>query len=260
MDWREYIHSDPEILAGKPVVKGTRLAVDLLLGLAGAGWTQEQILTNYPTLTPEGLRAVFNFAADFLTRPEGGEPGMKVASILWRRVDRPGHEAARVEALDAGWRLAGSAVFLSEGRPCRLDYRVDCDRSWRTLACAVSGWVGSEVVEVEVSVEAGRWRLGGIECPRVEGCVDVDLNFSPSTNLLPIRRLGLAVGEEAAVRAAWLRFPSFALEPLEQTYRRLDEEVYRYSSAGGRFTADLRVSAAGLVTDYPGVWREETGD
>jgi uncharacterized protein (DUF433 family) len=63
MNWRDYIHADPEILAGKPVVKGTRLAVEFLLGLLGTGWTQEQILANYPTLTPEGLQAVFAFAA-----------------------------------------------------------------------------------------------------------------------------------------------------------------------------------------------------
>lgn len=59
MAWHVYIHSDPDILLGKPVVKGTRLAVDFLLGLFAAGWTPEQILDNYPTLTPEALRAVF---------------------------------------------------------------------------------------------------------------------------------------------------------------------------------------------------------
>ena len=66
MNWRAHIHSDPEILAGKPIVMGTRLSVEFLLGLLGAGWTQEQILGNYPTLTPEGLRAVFSFAAESL--------------------------------------------------------------------------------------------------------------------------------------------------------------------------------------------------
>lgn len=65
-NWRDYIHADPEILAGKPVVKGTRLAVEFLLGLLGAGWTQEQILNNYPSLTPEALQAVFAFAAESL--------------------------------------------------------------------------------------------------------------------------------------------------------------------------------------------------
>lgn len=64
MDWRDYIHSDPEILLGKPVVKGTRLAVDFILDLFASGWTEEQVLENYPTLTPKALQAVFAFSAE----------------------------------------------------------------------------------------------------------------------------------------------------------------------------------------------------
>ncbi|MCA9999579.1 MAG: DUF433 domain-containing protein [Anaerolineales bacterium] len=50
MNWQEHIHSDPKILNGKPVVKGTRLSVEFLLGLVAAGWTKDQVLENYPTL------------------------------------------------------------------------------------------------------------------------------------------------------------------------------------------------------------------
>lgn len=89
------------------------------------------------------------------------------------------------------------------------------------------------------------------------GCIDLDLNFSPSTNLLPIRRLGLAIGQEAVARAAWLRFPSFTLEPLEHLYRRIDATTYRYESAGGRFVTELQVNAAGFVTYYPNFWQVE---
>ena len=64
MDWQPYIHNDPNILVGKAVVRGTRLAVDFLLGLYAAGWSETQVLENYPTLTPEALRAVHAFAAD----------------------------------------------------------------------------------------------------------------------------------------------------------------------------------------------------
>jgi uncharacterized protein (DUF433 family) len=64
MTWPEYITTDPEILVGKPVVRGTRLAVDFLLGLFAAGWTQDQVLQSYPQLTPEALRAVFAYAAE----------------------------------------------------------------------------------------------------------------------------------------------------------------------------------------------------
>lgn len=64
MDWRDYIHSDTEILMGKPVVKGTRLSVNFILELFASGWTEDQILENYPTLTPEALRAIFAFSAE----------------------------------------------------------------------------------------------------------------------------------------------------------------------------------------------------
>ena len=64
MDWRSYIHSDANILVGKPVVKGTRLSVEFLLGLFAAGWTEVQVLESYPTLTSDALKAVFAFAAE----------------------------------------------------------------------------------------------------------------------------------------------------------------------------------------------------
>jgi uncharacterized protein (DUF433 family) len=64
MNWRDFIHSDPDLAAGKAVVRGTRLSVDFLLALLAEGWTQEQLLENYPELTPEALRAVFAFAAE----------------------------------------------------------------------------------------------------------------------------------------------------------------------------------------------------
>lgn len=159
---------------------------------------------------------------------------------------------------DARWNLTGTAVFLHEGKPCQLDYVIVCDSLWRTESGKVSGWVGDEEIEVDLAADPDRrWRFQGRECAEVAGCVDLDLNFSPSTNLLPIRRLGLAVGEEAEVRAAWLRFPSFALEPLQQTYRRIGVSTYRYESAGGKFVRDLEVNAAGLVTRYPGFWEVE---
>jgi uncharacterized protein (DUF433 family) len=50
MDWKTYIHSDPKILRGKPVIKGTRLSVEFILGLFSEGWTEQQVLENYPTL------------------------------------------------------------------------------------------------------------------------------------------------------------------------------------------------------------------
>lgn len=64
VDWRERIHADPAILAGKPVVRGTRLAVDFLLELLAAGWRETEILANYPHLRHEDLRAVLAYASE----------------------------------------------------------------------------------------------------------------------------------------------------------------------------------------------------
>lgn len=179
-------------------------------------------------------------------------------SILWRRLDRPGHEACRLSFHDSRWHLSGTAVFVHEDRPCRLDYLVVCNAEWQTVSGRVSGWVGEETIEIEIAVDsARRWWLNGEESREVEGCTDLDLNFSPSTNLLPIRRLSLEIGQSAEVRAAWLRFPSFRLEPLPQVYRRIAEATYRYESAGGQFVRDLPVNGAGFVTEYPDFWIAE---
>jgi len=189
------------------------------------------------------------------------------ATILWRRLDLPGFDSARLtgseraagrgNAGSQGWLLEGTALFAYQGLPCRLEYRIGCTPGWLTRWGQVSGWLGDTAVEITVEADGtGGWALNGRPVPETAGCLDLDLNFSPVTNLLPIRRLELAVGEAAEVRAAWLTFPGFTLEPLEQVYRRTGESAYRYESNGGAFVRDLEVNAAGFVTRYPGFWEQ----
>jgi uncharacterized protein (DUF433 family) len=66
MEWRTKIVSDNSILAGKPIVKGTRLSIEFLLGLFADGWKEEDVSANYPTLKKDNLLAVFAFAQDGL--------------------------------------------------------------------------------------------------------------------------------------------------------------------------------------------------
>lgn len=183
---------------------------------------------------------------------------MEAHTILWKRLDFPGHEACRLIPLDTGWQLAGVVVLAYEEQACRVDYHVELDRQWVTQSAVVTGWVGNKTIRATVARGVdGRWRLNGCEVEGLAGCSDIDLNFSPSTNLLPIRRLNLPVGATAHVRAAWLRFPSFALEPLDQSYTRLTSTRYRYESSGGRFVAEVTVDDAGMVIDYGDVWARE---
>ncbi len=185
---------------------------------------------------------------------------MTAATILWRRLDRPGHESSRVHDTATGYRLEGAAVTTEERQPCRLDYSIELDGSWRTRSVRVNGWIGNRLVALQAEVDSGqRWVVNEAPFSEVDGCMDVDLSFSPATNLLPIRRLGLQVGQRAPVRAAWIQFPSCAVEPLEQVYERVAEFTYRYTSAGGRFVALLEANAAGFVTSYPGFWEAVAG-
>lgn len=64
MNWEDRITTDPKIMVGKPVIAGTRITVEFILGRFADGWTEKMLLDNYPRLTPEDLRAVFAYAAD----------------------------------------------------------------------------------------------------------------------------------------------------------------------------------------------------
>ena len=66
MDWRDHITVDPHILVGKPVVKGTRISVELVIDLLAAGWTEQQVLVSYPTLKADGVRACLAYASEIL--------------------------------------------------------------------------------------------------------------------------------------------------------------------------------------------------
>lgn len=66
MDWQERIVIDPEILVGKPVIKGTRLAVEFVIELLSQGWSQQEILENYPGLTEEDIWACLGYASAIL--------------------------------------------------------------------------------------------------------------------------------------------------------------------------------------------------
>jgi uncharacterized protein len=179
--------------------------------------------------------------------------------ILWKRLDLPGHEAAEIRQHRNRWNLTGTAMFVYRRQPCRFDYEIECDMQWGTRDVTVRGQIGEAPLALMLSRDSeSAWCANDVEQPEVRGCVDVDLGFSPSTNLLPIRRLNLAIGARADVRAAWVRFPELTLEVLEQSYTRLAELTYLYESAGGTFRRELTVNSDGFVVDYPGLWIDET--
>jgi len=66
MNWRLYIETNDNVLFGKPVIKGTRLSVEHIINLLASGWSEIQILENYPRLSKESLQAVFLYIQDII--------------------------------------------------------------------------------------------------------------------------------------------------------------------------------------------------
>jgi hypothetical protein len=178
----------------------------------------------------------------------------------WRRLDVPGREEATITRTASGWRWAGELEVEEAGVTATLRYAIECDRTWRTRSAVIEGEANGSPVRFSLAADgAGGWTGDGIALPELAGALDVDLGFTPVTNTLPIRRLGLAVGESAAVRSAWLRFPELRLEPLEQTYTREAERTFRYRAVvdGEPFVARLDIDPFGRVMRYEGLWEME---
>ena len=173
-------------------------------------------------------------------------------------MDVAGHDACALWVMESGWCLTGTAIFALEGQPCHLAYEVDCGTTWRTRSAKVTGYIGRQAIEITIVALPGeRWQLNGIGQPEAAGCIDVDLSFTPATNLIAIRRLALDIGHASDAPAAWLRFPEFTLERLEQRYHRVTPHTYDYHAPQLGYTAPLQVSDAGFVTQYPGLWELE---
>lgn len=65
-NWESRIVVDPDILVGKPVIKGTRLAVEFMIELLAQGWTRDEVLRNYPGVTSEDIQACLSYAGAML--------------------------------------------------------------------------------------------------------------------------------------------------------------------------------------------------
>lgn len=175
---------------------------------------------------------------------------------FWRRIDRPGHDTARLYRAPFGWVLEGYAVFDENG-PTGVRYRVELAADYGTIRAVVDGHRSGAVVHHDIEREGPVWTLDGRAMPGLDDLVHVDFGFTPATNLQQIRRAGLAIGEEAEITAAWYDIGERALVRLPQRYRRLGERLYWYSSPTAGYEATLELAANGFVRVYPGLWEME---
>jgi uncharacterized protein len=176
--------------------------------------------------------------------------------FAWRRAGSPGgHSLVQLERRARSFHAEGWEVIGDSGEAWVAHFRLRTDAAWRTRAVVIESTDAAGSRRARLAADgAGSWLVGGQHRPDLDGCLDVDLAAAPFTNTLPIRRLGLAEGEHAEIRAAWIDVPSLAVRPMEQRYTRLetggalDRYEYRSLPSGRRYL--LSVDDEGIVVEY----------
>jgi len=177
-----------------------------------------------------------------------------MTTYRWRGLGTGGVEHLDLHLRDGRLR-ARSVVDLG---PVRLEYAMELDTVWTFGALRLRS---SDGRQLDVSRDAdGAWAVDGGARPDLADAVDVDLSFSPFTNTLPIRRLGLAVGSAADLVTAYVDGDTFEVSPDPQRYTRLDTDRYVYESRDGDFHREITVDAEGVVVDYPGLFSRIADD
>jgi uncharacterized protein len=183
-----------------------------------------------------------------------------LSDVFWATSREPGLEHLHMVEGEAGVEADGLVLGVAGGTAFRLAYQVRAGSEWAVRECRLRVG-GADQRELRILGDGrGRWTDGkGETLPALDGCIDVDIQVTPFTNTLPIRRLGLAAGASAEIVVAYLSVPELGVRSVRQRYTCLawgeDGGVYRYEGLETGFRADVSVDAQGLVVEYGGIWR-----
>lgn len=167
--------------------------------------------------------------------------------MVWRSNRLSSLEHFRLLRRREGWRLSGQVSLPIENRQGRIDYEVDVDHGWRATGATIRLAARSRSSFL-VEVRGDRWLVNSVDRDDLTGCIDLDLGWTPATNTLPIRRLGLVPGQTGGTTVAWLSFPELEFRRVNQRYTNLGDSRWRYES--GPSIYQLETTPDGVVERY----------
>ncbi len=175
--------------------------------------------------------------------------------IGWTGWDHQGSERLQLRTGSDGIEAESQVAGSHDGTPWQLRYQLQLDVNWRLRRLSARLDDGRAC---HLSVDAhGQWWRNDRMLASLAGCIDIDIAATPFTNTLPIRRLGLNVGESASLTVALLSVPDLAVSAVRQRYTRLSTHHWHYEGLDSGFTALLEVDDQGLVLDYPDTFRRQ---
>jgi uncharacterized protein len=173
----------------------------------------------------------------------------------WRRLDRPGCDAALLRPSGGGWLLKGAAAFDHDAGSVAVAYQVEVDARWETKRGVISGFLGDQTVQYEIRRDSAGWRLNGLRVEGLEHLSDLDYGFTPATNVLQLSRIALTPGQSEEVPVVWFDLDSASLTELPQRYERRGEASYWYEAPTVPYQNLLEIALNGFVRSYPELWR-----
>lgn len=184
--------------------------------------------------------------------------------LYWFPEGDPGCEQLDFSFGTDGLRAVGLVLRGQGNSHFRCRYELEADGSWQFQRLVISTAGDSDQpCRREIIRDAqGDWLIDGEAASQLAGCSEVDIQVTPFTNTLPIRRLQMARGERQDLRVAYVPLPSLDVEPVDQRYTCLvplgtSGGLYRYEGLFRNFSADLQVDSDGLVLDYPETFRRQ---
>ena len=175
--------------------------------------------------------------------------------VIWRRIlDDHSFEECVVTATPDGFVIAGHVIAAQDGASLIVRYDIGCGENWSARSVTIEQRLGDTQRRLRLERAGDGWLVDGVRDTRLDGCTEPDLGLTPSTNVLAIRRLDLAIGQAAEIRCAWVKFPALSVEPSLQRYERLGDRDYRYTNVASGFTALVAVDALALPVTYENIW------
>ncbi|CAM3109813.1 putative glycolipid-binding domain-containing protein [Paenibacillus sediminis] len=175
-------------------------------------------------------------------------------TIVWKRVNDLGLEYCNISFAQSTT-IEGKVIGAEENDKFFVNYKVQCDEVGNTREVYVIFQSENNSGTLRILRDSDdQWVLNGIPMSDLAGIKDIDIGVTPSTNMLPIRRLNLDVGDSQIFTTAWVRFPQLTVQPLKQKYERISEDTYIYNSIESGYTARVKVDLNGIVVDYEGEW------
>ncbi|QRN97375.1 putative glycolipid-binding domain-containing protein [Archangium violaceum] len=181
---------------------------------------------------------------------------MNELHVAWAPWSGPGHEHLVLREVSGALTAHSTVEGVSDqGRRFSIRYFLRTDSACRVREVELALLGGDARLSLR-SDGAGRWSDDkGHPLPELDGCIDVDISASPFTNTLPIRRLGLAPDSSDDVTVVYFDIPSLSVRRARQRYSCLGPSLYLFESLETGYRAELPVDTAGLVLDYPGLFR-----